>query len=51
MLGVFLKNVLDGVDKGLELIQSLAKEGLEVFPGDLDVSLIFYLPLVLLPAK
>ena len=51
MLRVLSNIAPDNVNKGLELTQTLTKEGLEFFPGDGDVSLIFYLPLVLLPAK
>ena len=51
MLVVFPNSALDSVDKGLRLIRALIKEDLEFFPGDEDVDLIPYLPLVLLPVK
>ena len=51
MLGVFLDSTPDGVDKSLGFAQALAKEGLESFQADRDVSLILYLTLVLLPAE
>ena len=51
MLGVLLDSTLDGVDKSFGFAQALAKEGLEVFPADRGVSLVFYLTLVLLPAE
>ena len=51
MMGVFSNNTLDGIDKGLGLIQALMKEDLEFFLADGDVNLIFHLVLVFLPAK
>ena len=51
MLGVLPNNTLDGVDKNLGFAQALAEESLESLPADRDVSLVFYLMMVLLPAK
>ena len=51
MLEVFSDSILNGVDKGLGLTQASVKEVFKFFPSDRNVSLIFYLPLVLLPAK
>ena len=51
MLGVFSNSALDGINKDLRLTQALTKEDLEFFSGDRDVSLILYLPLMLLPVK
>ena len=51
MLEVFPNIIPDGVDKGFALTQTLAKKGLEFFPGDGDISFIFHLLLVLLLAK
>ena len=48
MLGVLPDSSLDSVDKSLGLAQALAKEGLESLPANKDVSLVFYLMLVLL---
>ena len=51
MLEVFLNSAPDGVNKSLGLIQVLAKKGLEFFPDNGDVSIIFHLLLVVLPAN
>ena len=48
---IFLNSAQNGVDKGLEHIQALKKEGLEFLSDDGDVNLIFYLLLVLLSVK
>ena len=51
MLEVFPDSALDGVNKSLKFAQTLTKESLESLPADRDVSLIFYLTLILLPAE
>ena len=51
MLGIFLNNAPDGIDKSFELIQASAKEGIKFLLSDRDVGLIFHLPIVLLSAK
>ena len=51
MLIVLSNSALDSIKKDLGFAQTLTKEGLEFFPGDENISLIFYLLLVLLPAK
>ena len=51
MLEVLPDSALDGVDKSLGLAQALAKKGFESLPADRDVSLVFYLTLVLLPSE
>ena len=51
MLGVLSDGIPDGVNENLRFAQALAKEGLEFFPADRDVSLVLYLTLVLLPAE
>ena len=51
MLRVFSDGTPDGVNKSLGFAQALAKEGLESLPADRDVSFVFYLTLVLLPAE
>ena len=45
MLGVFPDSTPDIVDKNLGFAQALAKEGLESFAADKDVSLVLYLML------
>ena len=49
MLKVLSDSVLNGVDKSLGFAWALAKEILESFSTHKDVSLVFYLILVLLP--
>ena len=51
MLQIVLNCAPDGVYKGLRLTQTLAKESLKFFLSDKNINLIFYLLLVLLPAK
>ena len=51
MLGVLLNSAPDDVNKSLGLAQALAKEDLESFLADRDVSLVLYLMLVLLPLE
>ena len=51
MLGVLPDNSPDGVDKSLGFAQALMKKSLEFFLANKNVSLVFYLTLVLLPAK
>ena len=51
MLRVLPDNAPDGVDKSFGLAQALAKEGLESFSADRDVSLVLYFTLVLLPLE
>ena len=51
MLGVLSDGTPNGVDKSLGFVQALAKEDLESLPADVNVSLVFYLTLVLLPAE
>ena len=51
MLGVLPDDTPDVVNKNLGFAQTLAKEGLESFPADGNVSLILYRTLVLLPAE
>ena len=51
MLGVLSDSALDGVDKSLGLAQALVKEGFESLSADRDVSLVFYLTLVLLSSE
>ena len=51
MLGVLLNGAPDGVNKSFGLAQVLAKEGFESLLADKDVSLVFYLMLVLLPLE
>ena len=51
MLEVFPNGILDGIDKSLGFAQALPKEGLESLLADRDISLIFYLTLVLLPME
>ena len=51
MLGLLLNSALDSIVVGLELTQILAKESLEFFLGNGDISLIFSLLLVLLREK
>ena len=51
MLGILPDSAPDGVDKNLRLAQALAKQGFESLPADKDVSLVFYLTLVLLPSE
>ena len=51
MLRAFSNIAPNGVNKSLGLTQALAKKSLEFLPGDGDVSFIFNLPLVLLPAN
>ena len=51
MLEVLPNSDLDGVNESLGIVQALAKKSLESFPADRDVSLVFYLTLVLLPPE
>ena len=51
MLGVFPDSAPDSVDKSLKLAQPLAKEDLKSLTVNTDVSLVFYLTLVLLPSE
>ena len=51
MLGVFLNSALDGVDGGFRLTQAFTKKSFEFLLGDGDISFIFHLLLILLPAK
>ena len=51
MLGVLPDSTPDGIDKSLGFAQVLAQEGLESFPANRNVSLVFYFTLVLLPAE
>ena len=51
MLRVLFDSTPDGIDKSLGFAQALAKEGLELFLANRDVSLILYLMLVLMLAE
>ena len=51
MLRILLDSAPDGVDKSVGFAQALTKESLKSLPPDKDVTLIFYLMLVLLPAE
>ena len=51
MLEVLLDSAPDSVNKSLGLAQALAKKCLEFLPANRDVSLVFYLTLVLLPLE
>ena len=50
-MGIFPDTALDGVDKSLGFAQALAKKSFESFSADKNVSLVFYLTLVLLSAE
>ena len=51
MLEVLFNNTPYGVDKSLGFAQALVKEDFKSFPANKDVSLVFYLTLVLLLAE
>ena len=52
MLTVFLNSTPDGINKNLGFAQTLTKKSLtKFFLSDRDIDLIFYLLLILLPAK
>ena len=51
MLRVLPDNALDSVDKSLEFAQALTKKSFESFSADRNVTLVFYLILMLLPAE
>ena len=51
MLGVFPNNTPDVINESLGFAQALTKESLESLPANKDISLVFYLILVLLPAE
>ena len=51
MLQVFFKSAPDGINESLGFAQALTKKDLESFSADKNVNLVFYLTLVLLPAK
>ena len=51
ILGVLPNSASDGVNKSLGLAEALAKKGLESLSANKDVSLVFYLMLVLLPLE
>ena len=51
MLGVFPNGAPDSVNKSLGFAQALAKKSLESLSADRDISLVFYLRLVLLLAE
>ena len=51
MLKVLPDSAPDGIDKSLGFAQGLAKKSFKSFLADKNVSLIFYLTLVLLPTE
>ena len=51
MLRVFPNNTPDGVDESLKFAPALAKRSFESLLADRDISFVFYLTLVLLPAE
>ena len=51
MLEVIPDSALDDVNKRLGFAQALTKKSFESLPADRNISLIFYLTLVLLPAE
>ena len=51
MLGIISDSALDGVNKNLGFAQALTKKGFKSFPANRNVSLVFYLTRVLLPAE
>ena len=51
MLEIFSNSAQHGIDKSLRFAQTLTKKEFEFLPGDKDVGFIFYLLLLLLPAK
>ena len=51
MLGILPNSIPDGINKGLRLTQASAKKGFKFLLGDRDITLILYLPLLLLQAK
>ena len=51
MLGVLFNGNPESVDESIGFAQALMKEGLKSLPADKDISLGFYLILMLLPAE
>ena len=51
MLAILPNNILDGIDESLYFTQVLIKKGFKFFLGNENVSLIFYVMLVLLLAE
>ena len=51
MLRVFSNSAPDGVNKIFRFVQALTKKSLESLSANKEISLIFYLTLVLLPVE
>ena len=51
MLKVFSNSISDDINKGLRFAQTLMKKGFEFLLSNKDISFVFYLTLVLLPAE
>ena len=51
MLEVFLNSAPDGINKSLGFARTLMKKSLKSLSVDKNISLVFYLLLVLLPAE